>query len=102
MEPQEGRPGAWRGMVGLHDAPRVSGVAHVPRFRDRPGSYGKAPGAWDKGATHVFMSCMLLYGKHTDPPPIFTLRIYLPVTVRTRCACVAGLGDRKLAGWQYV
>ena len=23
-------PGAWRGMVGLHDAPRVSVVAHVP------------------------------------------------------------------------
>ena len=38
VELQEGRLGAWRGMVGLHDAPRVSGVAHVPPVQGSSGT----------------------------------------------------------------
>ena len=69
-----------------------------PQFRDRPGLYEKAAGAWDKGATHV------LHVKYTDPPADFyTADLFAgTVTERTRCTCVAGLGDRKLAGWQCV
>ena len=63
-----------------------------PRFRDRLGPYGKAPDAWDKGATHV------LHVKHTDPPTVF----YTPdLFAGNKCApAVLVLRDSGTVNWE--
>ena len=63
-----------------------------PQFRDRPGLYEKAAGAWDKGATHV------LHVKYTDPPADFyTADLF----AGNKCApAVLVLRDSGTVNWQ--